>query len=169
MTSDAVKLLEKDHDRLRGLLKELVSDDEANMQRRTDLLDAIETELNAHTTIEEEIFYPAFRKAGGEKAAVMFYEAIEEHRAVNELILPDVRKAGVETERFTGRAKVLKELIEHHAREEEKDLFPLAEKVIDKDEMKRIAEAMRLRKQGILGDRRRQADGARLRPGGPSL
>ncbi|GEM_PF-6709622 len=52
------------------------------MTRRSELVVKIEALLKVHTTIEEEIFYPAV-KAAGEKRDddKMYFEALEEHRA----------------------------------------------------------------------------------------
>src|SRR3546814_1785888 len=61
------------------------------------------------------------------------YEAKEEHRAVEKLVLPDLFKTDAGTVVFAGRAKVLKDLIEHHAEEEEKEMFPRAKKLLSKE------------------------------------
>jgi hemerythrin-like domain-containing protein len=76
----------------------------------------------------------------------MNYEAREEHRAVEKLVLPDLEKTEPGTDQFSGRAKVLKELIEHHADEEEEEMFPKAEKSIPAGELKTLGEKMMKRK-----------------------
>jgi iron-sulfur cluster repair protein YtfE (RIC family) len=117
---DAISLLKQDHKTVRVLLTELAETTTRAKKTRSELLQKIKTELEVHTTIEEEIFYPAF-KAAGEKAddSKMFFEALEEHRAAGDLVLPDLLKTDVGSDQFSGRAKVLKELVEHHADEEE--------------------------------------------------
>ena len=92
----------------------------------------IETNLRVHNAIEEEIFYPAFKNAGdGKDDAKMYFEALEEHRAAGDLVLPDLLKTEVDSEKFSGRAKVLKELFEHHADEEEKEMFTLQRQLLE--------------------------------------
>src|SRR3954468_23740407 len=118
---DAIKLLKNDHDEMRGLLSKLESSTTRGVQKRKQLLTEIAAKLKAHTRIEEEIFYPAFREAGKKgDDEKMYFEALEEHRAAGDLVLPDLLKTEVGSEKFGGRAKVLKELVEHHADEEEK-------------------------------------------------
>ena len=40
--------------------------------------------------IEEQIFYPAFKARGNkDDDAKMYFEALDEHRAAGELVLPD--------------------------------------------------------------------------------
>ena len=144
---DAITLLTKDHKVVRGMLEELAATTKRATKRRTELLQKIATELEAHTTIEEEIFYPAFKQAG-EKSDddKMFFEAMEEHRAAGDLVLPDLLQTEVGSDQFSGRAKVLKELVDHHAKEEEKEMFPRARKLMDKSQLQDLGERMATRK-----------------------
>src|SRR5579871_4427829 len=123
--TDAISLLKKDHQKVRGLLKRLES------KPSEDLLDEIETELKIHTQIEEEIFYPAFRDAveGKEAQEKLYYEALEEHHVVD-LVLPEIKSTSEGSEQFEAKAKVLKDIVEHHAKEEETSMFPKARKAI---------------------------------------
>jgi hemerythrin-like domain-containing protein len=148
---DAIQLLKADHVEMRALLGELESTTSRALKKRRELLVEIEAKLKAHTTIEEEIFYPAFKRAG-EKSDddKMYFEALEEHRAAGDLVLPDLLKTDVGSETFSGRAKVLKELVEHHADEEEKKMFPRAKKLLSKDELASLGERLEQRKEELL-------------------
>lgn len=149
---DAIALLKNDHKEMRALLDALEATTARASKKRADLLAKIEANLKAHTTIEEEIFYPAFKEAG-EKSddQKMYFEALEEHRAAGDLVLPDLLGTDPSSETFSGRAKVLKELVEHHADEEEKEMFPRAKKLIDKPSLAALGEAMEQRKRELLG------------------
>lgn len=46
----------------------------------------LEMEITLHTKLEEEILYPAYKKAGGKEQEKMYYEAKEEHRTVDSLV-----------------------------------------------------------------------------------
>ena len=144
---DAITLLTNDHKVVRGMLEELAATTTRAVKKRTELLRKIATELEAHTQIEEEIFYPAFKQAG-EKSDddKMFFEAMEEHRAAGDLVLPDLLQTEVGSDQFSGRAKVLKELIDHHAKEEEKEMFPRARKLMDKAQLQELGERLAARK-----------------------
>ena len=150
---NAIELLKKDHEKVRGLLGELAETTNRASKGRTELLQKIALELKVHTKIEEEIFYPAFREAG-EKSEdeKMFFEAMEEHRAAGDLVLPDLLATEVETDQFGGRAKVLKELIEHHADEEEKEMFPRARELLGLEALRELGERMQARKEELLAD-----------------
>ncbi len=148
---DAISLLKDDHQKVRKLLKEL--DDTTNRAEKTrpELLAEIAMELRVHSAIEEEIFYPAF-KAAGDKAddGKMYFEALEEHRAAGELVLPDLLGTDVTSDQFSGRAKVLMELIQHHAGEEEKEMFPRARELLSKEELVALGDQMLQRKTELL-------------------
>ena len=143
---DAITLLKDDHEKVRTLLGSL---EKATGARRAKLLAQIELELRVHTQIEEEIFYPAWREAARKKDdQTLFYEALEEHRVVKDY-LPDV-SSGNDNEDLKARAKVLKELVEHHADEEEQEMFPRARKTMDRAELRELGERMEARKQELM-------------------
>lgn len=149
---DATKLLTEDHKKVRGLLDELAKTTARGGKTRRALLEKIATELAVHARIEEEIFYPAFKDACNDSGAdKLYFEAIEEHRTVGELVLPDLERTAVDSEKFSGRAKVLKELIDHHADEEEDEMFKHARKIFSKDDLDRLGKQLAARKQELLG------------------
>ena len=148
---NAIQLLKQDHKTVRELLSDLESTTKRGSKRRAELLARLAQEIDVHTRIEEEIFYPAFKQAG-EKSddAKLYFEAKEEHRAAGEMVLPDLLKTGPDSEEFGGRAKVLKEMIEHHAREEEREMFPRARELFSAAELRELGERMLERKQALL-------------------
>jgi hemerythrin-like domain-containing protein len=149
MNKSALELLKEDHRKVKELLSELVQTTTRAEKKRQQLLTKIDQELHIHTHIEEEIFYPAFKEAGNSEFSKTYFEALEEHRAVSELVLPDLRKTSPTSEKFSGRAKVLKELVEHHADEEEKDMFKKASKAMSKEELAELGQKMSERKQEL--------------------
>src|SRR5687767_13371965 len=97
-TTDAVTLLKKDHETVRGLLSKLKSTSDRNSSGRTKLLSQIESEVKVHTQIEEEIFYPAFRRAVRSKDdKELYFEAVEEHHVVD-MYMPEIKGTRVDDE-----------------------------------------------------------------------
>lgn len=143
---DAIALLKQDHEKVRGLLESL---EKATGARREKLFAQIDRELKVHTTIEEEIFYPAFREAAKKKDdQVMIYEAVQEHHMVD-VALPEAAE-GENNEDLKAKAKVVKELVEHHADEEEDEMFPRARKLFDREELRALGERMAARKKELM-------------------
>lgn len=148
---DAITLLKDDHKKVKGLLAQLDKTTERSAERRTKLLAQIETEIKVHSTIEEEIFYPAYRDAVKKKGdRELYQEALEEHHVVD-LVLPELKSVDPGGEVFGAKATVLKELIEHHADEEEKEMFPKARKVLGAAELRDLGARMESRKKDLLG------------------
>jgi len=146
---DAIALLKQDHQNVRQLLKKLESAEEGD--ERLELFSQIENELKVHTQIEEEIFYPAFHQASeGEKDEHLYYEAIEEHHLVD-MVLPEISETDENSDEFAAKAKVLKDLVEHHAEEEETEMFPKARKLMDSSELKQLGEQLEERKMELMG------------------
>lgn len=146
---NAVELLKQDHQVVKQLLEKLVSTTERGVKTRRDLVQKLYLELAVHTDIEEQIFYPAYEKAGGRDEAVMSAEAKEEHRTVDSLVLPDLIKTDPGSIPFTGRAKVLKELLEHHIEEEEKEMFPKATELLGAEKLEALGKLMEERKRSL--------------------
>jgi hemerythrin superfamily protein len=121
---DAVTLLTGDHNRVRGLVAQFEEaqekDDAATMAA---LATRIFQELQIHTTIEEEIFYPAVREAGNEELTELVAEGVEEHHVVDTL-MEEMAAMEAGSEQWVAKMTVLVENVEHHADEEESEMFP---------------------------------------------
>ncbi|MCF4998587.1 hemerythrin domain-containing protein [Pseudomonas syringae] len=139
---NAIDLLKADHERVKSILSQLSESTERGLKKRAELLAKLEMEITIHTKLEEEILYPAFKEAGGKEEEVMYFEAKEEHRTVDSLVLPDLKQTDPGTPEFSGRVKVVKELLEHHIEEEETEMFPQANKLLGKDKLNELGEQM---------------------------
>ena len=111
---DAIALLKADHREVEDLFEEFEkarSDD-----RKQDLAMQICSALKVHTTIEEEIFYPAFLEATDDTD--IHHEAEVEHDGAKKLIA-EIEAMGPDDEYYDAKVKVLSEMIKHHVKEEE--------------------------------------------------
>jgi len=153
MAQDAIALLKAQHKTARELLKALVATTDRGVKTRKELLAKIQSELTQHMLIEEEIFYPEFKRAvETKKDKRLYYEAQEEHKAAKK-VLKDIVHADPATVAFGGKAKVLLELIQHHIEEEEEEMFPKAREAFSKQELVELAERMETRRQAIEAGR----------------
>lgn len=152
---NAIDILKADHERVKTILTQLNDSTERAVKKRAELIAKLEMEITLHTKLEEEILYPAYKKAGGKEQEKMYYEAKEEHRTVDSLVLPDLKATDPASVEFSGRAKVVKELLEHHIEEEETEMFPQAKKLLGKaqlDELGAQMESMKASYKKSLGD-----------------
>ncbi|MFJ2334032.1 hemerythrin domain-containing protein [Pseudomonas helleri] len=139
---NAIDLLKADHEKVKSILSQLSESTDRAVKKRTELLEKLELEVSIHTQLEEEILYPAYKAAGGKAEAEMYYEAKEEHRTVDSLVLPDLKGTDPTSPEFAGRVKVIKELLEHHIEEEETDMFPHAKKILGKAKLDELGDQM---------------------------
>ena len=139
---NAIDLLKVDHEKVKSILSQLSESTDRAVKKRTELLEKLELEVSIHTRLEEEILYPAYKAAGGKAEAEMYYEAKEEHRTVDSLVLPDLKGTDPTSPEFAGRVKVIKELLEHHIEEEETDMFPHAKKILGKAKLDELGDQM---------------------------
>ena len=149
---NATALLKQQHKQVKQLFKDIEQTDDARQRRQ--LMDEIGRALEAHTKIEEEMFYPAIRETG-DKGAEMAAEAVEEHHVVD-LVVAELPKVDPEDERFEAKMTVLSELVEHHIKEEEKEMFKIAQK-IGRAELTDLGERMQERFEELTAGHRRAA------------
>jgi hemerythrin-like domain-containing protein len=142
---DAITLLEEDHKKVRKLFRDFEALSERSTKKKQELADKIRSELVVHTSIEEEIFYPGVQ----DKVEEMIAEAIEEHNIVDRLLL-EIRELTPEDEAFTAKMTVLIENVEHHAEEEEKEMFPAVKKAMGMEAMRSMGERMMRRKMELM-------------------
>ncbi|WHO39396.1 hemerythrin domain-containing protein [Sphingobium sp. AP49] len=111
--SDAIALLKADHRTVEELFEQY--EKAASAKKKGDIAHQICTELNIHTLIEEEIFYPAFE---GRIEADTLEEAYVEHDGAKVLI-NDIEAGSTQDRFFDAKVNVLSEEIKHHVHEEE--------------------------------------------------
>ena len=126
---NAIDLLKADHERVKTLLTQLSESTERGVKKRTELLAKLEMEITLHTQLEEEILYPAFRKAGGKEQDIMYHEAKEEHNdaaKAERKAKKDAEKAAKKAKKEKRAKKEKKE--EHEEHHDDKAAAPAAAK-----------------------------------------
>ena len=131
---DILKTLATEHDKVRDLFAEMEKTTDRAVKSRAELLDRIKAALMPHAKWEEKVFYPAFAERADRDGLKTHAEAVEEHRAVERTVIPDVDASETGTPQFAGRVKVFGEMIEHHAKEEENTMFKMARKMFTPEE-----------------------------------
>jgi hemerythrin-like domain-containing protein len=138
----ATDLLIQQHKKAKSAFKKL-----ENGRGNVALLTELVNELAAHMAIEHELFYPAVVALDEDMVA----ESFEEH-ALGELALKRLLASSPGAEDFQAKATAARELIEHHADEEEEELFPKVEKAMDDAQLKELGKAMKARFSELVED-----------------
>jgi hypothetical protein len=137
---DAIEFLKKDHRLVESLFEEFDKLGEKALKSKAKVVAKILHELELHAAAEERDFYPNFRIAAKEEED-MVLEAFEEHHVVKFLI-HELKTMDPQEERYTAKVTVLKELIQHHVKEEEEEMFIEARKVLTKAQLSELTERM---------------------------
>ena len=111
---DGLQLLAQDHRKVEDLFARYEKASGAPAKQK--IVQQICTELKIHTMIEEEIYYPAIRGKVEDEA---LDEAWVEHDSAKTLV-NELEAAEPDESFYDAKVSVLKELIEHHVKEEEK-------------------------------------------------
>ncbi len=126
---NAIELLESQHRAVEKLFSQI---DKAKTARaKQELFQQIADSLAVHAAIEEHQFYPAVR---AKRTEDILLEALEEHVGIKR-VLADLLEIDSQDSTFDAKIKVLREQVEHHVGEEEKDLFPKVKKLLSRDEL----------------------------------
>lgn len=140
MARDILKTLTTEHQTVRALFEEMNATTDRAKKTRAALLERIEASLLSHAKWEEQVLYPEFKKRADRDGLQTHAEAVEEHRAVEQTVMPDVNAADVGTPEFAGRVKVFAEMVDHHAKEEEKTMFKMVRELFSMEERARLDE-----------------------------
>jgi hemerythrin-like domain-containing protein len=116
----AIALLSEDHDYVKKAFRAFEKMDE---QDQPALVKQVLQALKVHTRIEEEIFYPAVRKAI--KDQDLMNEAEVEHDSAKVLIR-QLERMKPDDPKYAATFTVLGEYVNHHVKEEESEMFPKA-------------------------------------------
>ena len=148
---DATQLLMQDHKEVKALFKhyDKLVKSEAGDDEKQDLVRQICSMLKVHTTVEEELFYPAAREALGDDADLVD-EADVEHASAKALIAQLEGTDPASDDHYDAKLKVLGEYIDHHVKEEEGEMFPKVRKT-DLD-LASLGEEMAARKAELSSD-----------------
>ena len=129
---DAIAMLMADHKKVKKLFSDFNKlKQEGSDEDKTAIVYQICNELKIHTELEEEIFYPAVRKAIDDSD--LMDEALVEHAGAKDLIA-QLEDASPDDDLYDAKVSVLGEQSDHHVKEEEGEMFPKAKKAkVDTD------------------------------------
>jgi hemerythrin superfamily protein len=137
---EALALLQRQHDELRGRFEAFEALSNRPSQKKERLVAEVITDLVKHAEIEELVFYPVVRQEIDDLVDDID-EGLEEHHAA-ELLLRELDASPSDRERYDAKVTVLIEHVRHHMEEEESDVFPRVREVFDETRRRQIGAAM---------------------------
>jgi hemerythrin superfamily protein len=143
----ATELLKKDHETVEGLFAKFEKEKDPSSKEAQGIAQQIMVELQAHAQLEEELFYPAMQDTDP-KAVPLVSEAITEHQGVEHL-MTQIEGFSAGSEEYKAQMTTLMSNVRHHVEEEEKEMFPLAEKTLG-GKLDEIGKQIETRKKEVL-------------------
>jgi hemerythrin superfamily protein len=141
---DAIALLKADHRQVEAWFSQFSKS--KSRQKKRQLATLICDALTTHTRIEEEIFYPAFIEATGDKDT--HHEAVVEHAGAKALIA-QIQSMSPEDDYYDAKVTVLSEMIKHHVKEEEQPGGMFSEAKQSDMDLQALGEELQARKQEL--------------------
>lgn len=132
---DVLSVLKTDHRTVEKIFKKLEATTAKAERQRTELFSLLKKELDAHAHTEEAIFYPRIKDK--RQTHTITLEAYEEHALVKHL-LKELDQDPKATEEWKAKLIVLRENVEHHVKEEERDMFKSVKKLFSKEELNEL-------------------------------
>lgn len=128
----------EDHNKVKDLLARLVALNEGDEEERKSLIEQIRDELVPHARAEEAVFYNSIRAIN--TAQDLVWHGYEEHMEAEALLrtLQAADKIDADSKKI---AKKLKDAVEHHIKEEEERIIPVAQQLFTDQEAEVMAEA----------------------------
>lgn len=143
---EAIEMLKQDHDKVEKAFKQFEKIDRQDTATCRELAMSVCEDLKIHTSLEEELFYPAVREAIDDED--IMNEAAVEHETAK-MLIEQLENMQEDDPNFHATFTVLGEYVRHHVKEEEGEMFPSAKKT-DID-FEALGERMRERKEELAG------------------
>ena len=91
-------------------------------------------------------------KAEDEKARSFAFSGANEHQIVEQQLQQMARARNKASEQWTAQLTVLRELVNHHVREEESTGFSCARREFDKEQLEKFGEQFRRQKEKLIAE-----------------
>lgn len=126
--------IKEEHKKFRGLIKKIES---AKGDKKKELFRELYAEISGHHEAEEHVVFPLVREKAKSKDDEVVMEMIEEH-SLGSYQFSVLEKTSIENKTWDAKFSVLKEVLDHHMKEEEAEFMPLAKKIVPEEKLANI-------------------------------
>ena len=148
MTDGILQDLHQDHEAVSDLIEQLLKTESGT--ERTPLFKELMSMLLAHAHAEQNVLYKKMEKSEDQKARSFAFEGTNEHQIVEQQLQQMSRARNKASEQWTAQLTVLKELVNHHVKEEESTGFSCAQSEFDSAMLEKMADQFRKQKEKLL-------------------
>jgi hemerythrin superfamily protein len=144
---DIYQILKSDHKEVSNLFKKLEDTSDNAGKTRDRIFGKLHDELKAHSSAEEEMFYPRLKDNASTRDLVA--HALHEHQAVDRMLAEMSTMESASSE-WSKKCKMLHKMVEDHVKEEENKIFPEAKKILSDDEAKELGKQFKREEDKML-------------------
>jgi iron-sulfur cluster repair protein YtfE (RIC family) len=146
---DATTLLKNDHEAVRELFRAFAQAGGAEARRT--LYRTIRHELEMHSRVEEQVFYPAVMRLRAEPAREAVRGALEHHHVMDGLVA-EIDQLDAEDARYSEKMRALQESMDRHMEDEEQALFAQARIHLTDERLERLGRDMAVLRESLAGE-----------------
>jgi hemerythrin superfamily protein len=150
MAEGILQDLHNDHQEVSELIEQIMKTEESS--ERTSMFKELMNMLIAHSHAEQSVLYKKMEKSEDEKARKFAFEGTNEHQLVEQQLQQMSRARNKASEQWTAQLTVLKELVNHHVKEEESTGFSCARSEFDKEQLEKMGQQFRRQKEKQLSE-----------------
>src|ERR1051325_5263335 len=148
MSQGILQDLHRDHEEVADLIEQMLQTEES--KERTAIFKEVMNQLLAHSQAEQSVLCRKMEKSDDEEPRSFAYEGDNEHQIVEQQLQQMSRTRNKASEQWTAQATVLKELVNHHVKEEESTGFSCAQSEFDSAMLEKMADQFRKQKEKLL-------------------
>ncbi|MCT7966577.1 hemerythrin domain-containing protein [Laspinema sp. D1] len=136
-----LEILYEDHRKVDTLFMEIENTSDA--KKREEFFGQIYKDLTAHAEAEEEVVYPAIR------AQLPKVQHLYNEQAEMKQLLESIKSSNGSDASFMTRVKQLKDMVQHHVKEEENDMFNKFRQTMNEAQMQQLSKQFKEAKSRI--------------------
>ena len=150
MAEGILQDLHQDHEEVSGLIEQCLKT-EASAERNQ-IFKEIMSMLIAHSEAEQQVLYKKMQKSDDEKARSFVFQGMNEHQIVEQQLQQMARTRNKASEQWTAQLTVLKELVNHHVKEEESTGFSCARNEFEREELEKMSGQFQRQKEKLMAE-----------------
>ena len=150
MAEGILQDLHKDHQEVSGLIEQIMNTEAGS--ERTSLFKEMMSILLAHSHAEQQVLYKKMEKSDDEKTRKFALEGTNEHQIVEQQLQQMAKARNKATEQWAAQLTVLRELVNHHVREEENTVFSCARSEFDREQLDKLGQQFQRQKQKLMAE-----------------
>jgi hemerythrin superfamily protein len=150
MAEGILQDLHQDHEAVSKLIDQLLKTESA--AERSPVFKELMSMLLAHSHAEQNVLYKKMEKSEDEKARSFAFEGTNEHQIVEQQLQKMLQARNKASEQWTAQLTVLRELVNHHVKEEESTGFRCARSEFDGEQLEKFADQFRRQKEKLMAE-----------------